>query len=58
MDDEGQAGVARHRLARISRLARSEARGDEPARTIAEAIERLMRDREAAEAIAEWSRER
>lgn len=29
---------------------------DEPARSIAEAVERLVSDREADEAIAEWAR--
>jgi hypothetical protein len=73
MDDDGQAGAARRRLARgtapktvavaqqASRSVGAAASSvgaivDEPARSIAEAVERLMSDREADEAISEWAR--
>ena len=73
MDDDGQAGAARRRLARgtapkavavahqASQFAGAVVSGvriatDEPARTIDEAVERLIGDREADEAVAEWAR--
>ena len=74
MDDDGQAGAARRRLARgtapkgvaggrtvgdpakVTTSSAGAAATDAPAGSIVEAIERLMSDREAEEAIAEWDR--
>jgi hypothetical protein len=73
MDDDGQAGAARRRLARgtapkavagvrgIGKLAGAGGTtvgpSEGPARSIVEAVERLMSEREAEEAIAEWAGE-
>lgn len=70
MDDDGQAGGVRRRLARgtAPKLAASDrgagahagtstAASSDVAGSIAEAVERLMSEREAEEAIAEWASE-
>jgi hypothetical protein len=73
MDDDGQAEATRRRLARGTApkvVTRVSSRGElagargatsgsskEPARSIVEAVERLMNEREAEEAIAEWAGE-
>ena len=73
MDDDGQAGAVRKRLARgTAPKVVAGVRGtgkpggvggtlvgscEEPAHSIVEAVERLMSDREAEEAIAEWAGE-
>jgi hypothetical protein len=73
MDDDGQAGAARRRLARGTapkaaaggrhagdpaavKMSSAGAAAETPAGSIVEAVERLMNDREADEAIAEWAR--
>lgn len=71
MDDDGQAGATRRRLARgtapkvvagvggTSKLAGAGGTtggpSEEAAHSIAEAVEKLMSEREAEEAIAEWA---
>lgn len=73
MDDERQAGAVRKRLARgtapkvlagVRGIGKPAGAGgtvvgscEEPARSIVEAVERLMSDRDAEEAIAEWAGE-
>jgi hypothetical protein len=73
MDDDGQAGAVRKRLARgtapkvvagVRGAGKPAGAGgtvvgssEEPARSIVDAVERLMSEREAEEAIAEWASE-